>query len=83
MLAEILKTNDRLRDLDLAENQIQDVSALAAALKTITSLERLDMGQNKILDISALAEAPKVNTSLVPSHWLHTRPRTQVRWQKH
>ena len=67
-LAEALKQNTSLTQLDLSYNDIsaQGVAALAEALKHNTSLTQLDLSDNDISDQGAadLAEALKQNTSL-------------------
>ncbi|KJE91132.1 hypothetical protein CAOG_009530 [Capsaspora owczarzaki ATCC 30864] len=67
-IAEALKVNRTLNDLNLRENQLGDAGARAIAetLKVNTTLNWLHLGQNQIGDAGAraIAETLKVNMSL-------------------
>ena len=67
-LAEAVKVNTTLTQLDLRDNNIGDAGAtsLAEAMKVNTTLTQLVLRQNNIGDAGAasLAEAMKVNTTL-------------------
>ena len=51
-----------LERLDLGDNSISDVSALASALSGLTSLEWLDLSSNSISDVSALSGLTSLET---------------------
>ena len=67
-LAELLKSNTTITDLNLNENNLKDVGAkaIAEALKVNTTLKVLDLSLNYIGDegAQALAEAIDANSTL-------------------
>ncbi|KJE94346.1 hypothetical protein CAOG_005004 [Capsaspora owczarzaki ATCC 30864] len=71
-IAEALKVNTTLTQLDLSDDKIGDVGAqaIAEALKVNTTLIQLHLHGNQIGDAGtqALAEALKVNTTLTQLH---------------
>ena len=66
-LAEVLKTNTTLTELDVSGNKIggAGAAALAEAIKTNSTVTRLYMSKNGIGDagVAALAEAIKINST--------------------
>ena len=68
-LAEVLKTNTTLTELDLERNNIgsKEVFVLAEALKINKTLVKLNLSQNNISNAGAkaLAEALKINRTLI------------------
>ena len=67
-MAEALKVNTAIQELELISNKISDegAKALAETLKVNTTLQELDLYGSKISEegAKALAEALKVNTTL-------------------
>jgi hypothetical protein len=68
LLAEVLKTNSCLTELDLGMNNIgaAGAAALGEALETNSTLKQLDLGDNQIGDAGAIAlgECLKTNSTL-------------------
>ena len=68
VLAEVIKTNSTVTELNLSKNMVGDdgVAALAEAIKTNPTLTELNLSKNVVGDdgVAALAEAIKTNSTL-------------------
>ena len=66
-ISEFLKTNRRLKKLDLSDNNITDIQSIGEALKTNNTLTVLILSNNNITDdsgIQSIIDVLKTNNTL-------------------